>query len=511
MPSLRTPSGEVIALADELDPPDEKVEGFVVMAAIQHGQAVPADLADRVAVSRFMEQFPDSEMFQALSIEEFERFLHHDLPEQTKHIDELGSEMLSTGQLPSAVLAAVIGTDLGSLWMRLSGLAGVPAGYSNDQLDDLERQDAVAALGGAVLWDPTSIFVVGHVAHDFSDDIRTSFPSSSITQSGLDDIAQGARVQAARPTDGERQELSYNATLGKPELINWDADATRADHERAAASLEFAQRLTAVADADADNPQPEDEHLEASDSPAYRCFVATFGAARRLGLPIYSDDREIRRIARQSGLRAFGTLAVVDALVEAERLTAEQRFAIRKNMLSSRMLGVHPSPAELQQLADAADWELSLELAVAMLDRGPWREGVVPHFYSWVTFLWAVFRIRPQALRKWVARFLDAAETARPDLAVGLQAQCLVTIALLSIEVDRPQFVGALLRALDCARPMVASTLGDPAYGGLAGVRILLERGYYRGPPVAARDLLIRAWLALPITAQPRTLELLQS
>ena len=57
---------------------------------------------------------------------------------------------------------------------------------------------------------------------------------------------------------------------------------------------------------------------------------------------------------------------------------------------------------------------------------------------------------------------------------------------------------------------MVASEFGDPAYGGLAGVRILLERGYYRGPPAAAQDLLVRAWLALPISAQPRTLELLQ-
>jgi hypothetical protein len=91
-----------------------------------------------------------------------------------------------------------------------------------------------------------------------------------------------------------------------------------------------------------------------------------------------------------------------------------------------------------------------------------------------------------------VARFLDPAETARPDLTVGLQAQCLVTIALLSTEMDRSQFVAALLRALERARPVVASTLGDPAYGGLAGVRILLERGYYRGPPAAAQDLLIR-------------------
>src|SRR5262249_1018579 len=160
---------------------------------------------------------------------------------------------------------------------------------------------------------------------------------------------------------------------------------------------------------------------------------------------------------------------------------------------------------------DAVDWDLSLELAVAMLDRGPWREGVVPHFYSWVTFLWAVFRKRPQRLRKWAARFIDVAESARADLGVGLQAQCLVTIALISTEVDRPQFVAALLRALDGARQTVGCVLGDPAYGGLAGVRILLERGYYRGPPASAQHLLIRAWLALPITAQPRTLELLQS
>jgi hypothetical protein len=59
--------------------------------------------------------------------------------------------------------------------------------------------------------------------------------------------------------------------------------------------------------------------------------------------------------------------------------------------------------------------------------------------------------------------------------------------ALLSTEPDRSSFVGAFPGALDSARPQFASTLGDPAYGGLAGVRILLERGYFRGPPAGAQ------------------------
>jgi hypothetical protein len=93
----------------------------------------------------------------------------------------------------------------------------------------------------------------------------------------------------------------------------------------------------------------------------------------------------------------------------------------------------------------------------------------VAHYYSWISFLWAVFRNRPETVERWVTRFLDAAQTARADLVLGLHAQCLVTIALLSTEPDRSQFIASLLRALEGARPLFAFTLGDPPTGTRRG------------------------------------------
>jgi hypothetical protein len=407
-------------------------------------------------------------------------------------------------------------------------------GYGDIGLDTAELQDAKNAIGGPVLWDPTSIFVAdwvlgrpepeavaaqpdvrdartsqavgdSDVAGDrqaasgddeassaqtpppsqlgdaadrvgVGDVIRTVFPGSSITQAAMSDIAQGVRAQTLLDVHGERREVRYNLAAGEPEFVDWDEGAIRDEELRAATARDFAHSLNVVPNSDADAPQPEDEHLAGVDNAAYQCFVATFGTARRLNLPIYSDDRDIRRLARAAGLRAFGTVALIDALTYSEHLTPELRAQARRTLLGARALGVTPSINELLLLARENDYRLGLELAVAILDRGPWRQAGVPTFYRWLTFLRLVHRDAPTQLRRWVLSFLDSVSRARSDTPLALHASNLVASSLLSTDPDTPRFVWELLAALRYARQCFVESLGDDlASGGLFRVADLCE------------------------------------
>ena len=70
---------QVVALADQHNPPTEEMEVFVVAAALR-SQTIPDDLRDRVSVRRFMELFPRSQRLQAHSMEELKQCLNRTFP-----------------------------------------------------------------------------------------------------------------------------------------------------------------------------------------------------------------------------------------------------------------------------------------------------------------------------------------------------------------------------------------------------------------------------------------------
>lgn len=500
---------KVVELAEQHNPPGEQMEAFVISAALRAGSRIPDELRQRVSVQRFVELFPDSEHLEARSIEDLTGFIE-ELADRAQRVRTVEDQVYDAYDTPTAVLAVITGNDMGGLWMRMSIGRGLPMGYSNWELELLERQDARDAIGGPVIWDATGIFVVDHVLQVHTDTIRTAFPNASITQATLADIAEAVRKVHLTPEESgrERKELGYNLEEGKAEFYDVPAEAVAAEAQRAQRALDFAHKLNAVPNSDSARPQPEDEQLDLVQNSAFRGMVATFGAARRLNLAIYSDDREIRRRARASGLRAFGTLAAVDALAERRLLELDERTAARQALLNSTALGVHLSGGGLALLAQQAEWSLTRELAVAALDPGQWREQIPVTLLTWISFFYAVYRGSPDHLTIWVLRILDALKQTRPEIPIAAQAQHLFAMSLISYEPDAVGFARALLRAIHRAREFFAEPFGDVALAGLHGLIQILRRPAYgeRGSALATR-----AWLMLPLEDQPRALPLLLS
>lgn len=381
--ALRT----IVGYADAQSPPSEDLEAFVISAALRTGQNLPADLRDRVAVERFTQMFANSERPRAYSLDELKEYIEKGLADRAQHIQSVENQLYE-GAVPTAALAAVTSNDLGALWIRMSWGRGMPMGYGSVEFDEFERADARAAVGSAVVWDPTSVFVVGYVLSDLADRIRTLFPGARLTQSGLADIVEGARAASSDATpEHPRQELGWDVAAGAPTMIMWDPDVREAYVKRAADALDFARKLDPVADADPDDPQPEDSELESAPTSGFRAFVATFSVARRLRLPIYSDDREVRRIARKAGLPTFGTLTLLDALAGPRHITVEEHAEARRRLPRHRALGVNLSAQDIIALGRESNWKLSFELAFAVLDPGPWRADTAVTFVAWLEVL----------------------------------------------------------------------------------------------------------------------------
>ncbi len=501
----------IVELADQHNPPSEEMEALVISAALRAGDRVPAELHDRVTIPRFMEMFPQSDRFEAHTFEQLKQYLEEDLADRAASINEVEKQVFNNGDMPTAVLAAVTGNDLGSLWARSTWGRGLPIGYGSVKLDALERADARAALGAAVLWDSTSIFVVDHVLADLSDRIQSVLPGGCITQAALADITEGARAATMNDrADGVRQEVTYNLTVGKPEMVSWDPEVIREFASRANSAKEFAQGLDVVVNADPDDPQDEDAELEAVENHSFLSFIATFGTARRLKLPVFSDDRDIRRLARTTGLPAFGTVGLLDALFDAGHIIAEERTNARRALLRARALGVEHSTEELVRLARDTDWHMTFEFAVvAVLDRGPWRESTADTFLAWLELLRCAFREAPERFPTWVVRFLDSVHRARPEVPLRVHAQHAVTLSLVSTAEDAARFLRALVRALASARQYFSESLGDPTLSGFLALAHNLGQHDYPVSPDYLGALLWRGWLMLPLESQPEALALL--
>jgi len=497
---------KVIAFADEHSPPSEELEMFVVIAALRAGADVPKEFRERVSFERFTELFPESERLQTRSLDEFQQFLDEDLPERARHIQTIDGQIMKDGNTPTAILALVTDNDMGALWMRLSWSGRLPMGYCVPELDELERSDARAALGGSAVWDGTSVFVVDHVLTDLAHVIRTAFPGSIIPQSALADIAEG--VRALTLESGERAEVSYNLAAGQPELREWDRERTEAFAGRARSALDFAHQLKTCPDSDPADPQPEDRDFDGDISSAFRAVLAVASASRRLNLPIYSDDRDIRRRARADGLRAFGTIALLDVLAEAGYISSEQRTAARLALLNGRALGVNPGSDELIELGRSADWKPSVALDLALADAWPWLQDADKTFQAWVLFLRQVRREAPAELRYWIVRLFDAIRQAVPELRVAFLAQHLVMLALIPTEPDATQYCRAVIAALALARPYLHGDPGDPAMAGFVAFATVISQHHQKA---AAGAVIGRSWAMLPFDDQLRTLPLISS
>jgi hypothetical protein len=398
------------ALSDRFDRPEELEIGLMVTSIRVEAATseLPGELVARIRESfaTFPERFPNSTSFRAIPVDPANpaASLLAAFGEQLEHRAEQTEELATgvrMGTTAVALLASAAGRSIGETLFLLPAL---PIGVPDDELERLDRADAATAYdGGAAVWDASAIFVVGSLGSALERTIRSVLPASSVARATQQDAAQDLAIPGAT----ERGEISV--VEGALAFGTW-SDSDREANEYRATEM---QRLGTSIPAQSLHAASDDDELYAiasnDDAPAaVRSWAGTLAIGRHEKLAVFSDDRVVRRSARELGLKTFGTLAMLDVLVDHNVLSTGERDAARHRLLTRGAWGVRHSVDELVRLGREADWQPTAGLRAALGDPAAWVALRTRWAERVLAFLDAVAQEAPEQMDKWVHRAIDA-------------------------------------------------------------------------------------------------------
>lgn len=388
----------LLALSEQFGRAEEALEAAVVQTAVFAGaQPLPDDLIEQAkeAVARFSETFPASTTFRTLPAPESgEAFLETlkelegDRPKRIREADEL----VDQERAPAAFIAAFAGRGCLETWARLPGL---PLGNLDPDTDALDDEAARAAIGGAVIWDTSSLYVLSLLPQQVRDAIVNALPGSMVSTDVLADaIAADENPDQAAAVVGTNEDGS-----------GWLYEPTPAElsqrRDRIALARAQAQALTPrVA-----NGSPQDsrwaslyldhryERRTALDS-----ALATIVVAESERRTVYSDDRWVRKAARDEGLAAFGTLGLLAALQELELIEPSAHEQARRCLAAERSWGVGLTAFELLRAARDTGFDATGPVGGALQDRAAWRRLSDTVWPAFIELLIAASHEAPQMI-----------------------------------------------------------------------------------------------------------------
>lgn len=400
----------IAALSDRFDRPEELEFNLMATALRAEGrdrQEIGDELERRIkkTFADFPERFPDSDRLQAHKVDEDDpgSFLEAIRP-QLEARAELGQALLEEvrkGSGATHVLAAASGRSVGEVWANLPAL---PLGYSDQTMGSEERSAATDALAKrAAVWDSTSIYVVGGLGKARAQTLRNTLPASLIAESTFEDVSSDLQ----KPGEGQTGHISYNPNAGQ--LVMGDTTAAEREKEarRAEGMAEMASGFSVRADFEREEEEKLSEDIEGL-AVAGRTWPATLAVAHREKLAVFSDDRFLRLAARQAGIQAFGTLALLDILNEQGSISESDRAALRRRIYHSGAWGMEIGREELIELVREDDFEPTAGIHAVLNDALAWPARGIEAVETALALLNAVHTERPKVFSKWVHRVIDS-------------------------------------------------------------------------------------------------------
>ncbi len=458
---------KIVALADGVEEPDEALEALAIFAVLESGgEGLSEELGQRTSPERFTQTFPESELIRAVKAPQSREEIVAMLEEmgggdQHQRVSRAAELVFENPAAPLGLIGLAVGKSVAEIWRQVNRR---PTNFGIAQLDEDERANAAYALTVGAVWDASSTFTAARIGHEQM--FRSVLAKSAAPQSVLDDILSSG----SQPTAGrEHMTIGLDAS-GEPWVTTWSDEEVRQDGEIAEQMRESAASLLIEPDLLPSDSGPETEALNERDlEPQLLSFVATLNVARRSRLPVFSDDRFIRLRARQAGLRAFGSQALLDALADRGDMSAEQRLDGRQKLRSLGATGTWPSSEELVYEARSSEFRLTRPLALAFQDVTPLKVDLGRAMLSYLEFLRVVQREAPHALDVWTARLIDVLCQAFPLLSASQHGSRYLALSWGPEEGDCT-FIGALAKAVTRAGPALGDPYGDPV---LAAARLL--------------------------------------
>lgn len=280
---------------------------------------------------------------------------------------ELG---VRNGQLPLGILSTLGGSYAVALARRAAG--AYLAVDSDESLHELGVRTATAAIDAEVVIE-TSAVLVASLCGAF-DEFRNRFSSVQLTTAAMDDI-----VAAAVDARGDLQR-----TFG---FLGWDPQANQVRFREVSflERAEAVERAEVMAKAGSSTVRIHVQDLgtlEELDDAHVHPWTTALAAAKNQGATLWSDDCALRQVARSLGIPAFGTLALMEALlhVQLEALHDSARIEAAVKGYQTRLFEMArhlvvdlPLGSEgVKKLAEIHGWE-PIPSAVPLLRAAWWQ------------------------------------------------------------------------------------------------------------------------------------------
>lgn len=422
MPDRKEGLRRLADLRDALTERDPEIDKLAWFGLVDAGSELPEELAER------LQPPPEFEIpGRRLSLREARDLLRA----QRQTVDAVRADM-RRGESAVTRLAHVAGRALTALWLELDSK---PAGFGTSDWDKLDEADAQHALTRGVVVDPTALVSLTLLPDPTRETaLRKLLAPMRVAQSSLDDINEAVLAASSPGTP-----FSPDAQTGEPLPVSEPEPhaAERAAALRAIHELALRQRV----EPDLRNDQPSrlDEMLNDQAMPTCaKALTASLALAERTGRPLFTDDRVARRMARQLGIPAFGTAALLHILVNANALTTQDRVGSVTVLRGHGYHGLRVIDGELQSHIDKG-WNTQ-ELRQVVQDPLLWDAAAIGQFVLSLEILHraharnpATFDTRVGLVVDWLSDAMTQIKPfrARGQYLVDLVAELLHTVCLI--------------------------------------------------------------------------------
>lgn len=374
------------------------------------------------ALTAFLRRYPDHPALHVIHFDEnFDQLFEYlrNTLEPTHAASQDALKQVREGAVPYGIVSALGGRPYAAAFLYRA--AGCLPMYSPDlNLARLERHDARAAMGTAVVVDPTVVIVA-----TFTDGLWTrllsSFAALLVTDAAMRDLI-GTREYSSH---GDGMSMDWNADLGRSIVHQVEPEVLAEVRRRAELAEDWAKNDTRVvtwASQQAFGLGGEPP-VRLENEPRFWAWVSGLDYAKANGLPFVCDDAVLRALARSEGVATFGTAAIIEALEESGELGEDERAAIFDRWRSEFCVDL-PDADSLLTFARGVDFEPG-PAALTMSRPAFWQNG-------------------PGALSCYRRLCKEAATTAPEQVPAWLWA-AIVGVSARRPPTDAPRFAADLL------------------------------------------------------------------
>ncbi|MGW1328128.1 phosphorylase family protein [Streptomyces antibioticus] len=384
-------------------PDDEELVATAVMTAFLMPSGEDTDyrlLAQaRQLHQQFFEHFPHSKLIERVPSDDALTGLQEFLRARVAPVADAVQQMQRAavaGQIPIGACAGALGRSHADMLIRNT----IGCYVIRDPDEDICAQEiatARRALNTSVVVDTSALFF-SPLALKPTTQLTAHFEQLLVAALQRDDILQ-ARSSLSMQSSGW---LGWDPRTERPTFTEYSKEVTRSWSDQAHALAAAVDACDVLPDVPSDNG---DEDL--------RAWSAPVRLARELGISLLADDAALRAFARSQGVSAFGSLHLLEALVQDEALPTD---ALEQSYLRLMALPVAELPVRdrLLTIARSERWNPDAYAAFLFTRPSTW-QPLADGWRTYTTLIRALPEKNPERTAGWCL--------------TALRGLCLVTTA----------------------------------------------------------------------------------